>query len=96
MSTEFNEYEFGEVVRVFDTVTVSGAPADPSTITLTIRKPDGTIATPATTHDGLGLFHADVATDQAGTWRYRFSGTGAAAGAGEKAFRVRASRVLDG
>jgi hypothetical protein len=77
----------GDMLRVYVTFTnAAGVVADPSGVTLTVLKPDGT-------HDaytsgfinidgsvktiGNGQFRRDVTLTQSGTWRARWDGTGA-------------------
>lgn len=91
------QYEIGQLVclavRFFDR---RGKNTDPATVTLQVKKPDGTI-TPYTylagevTRDGLGLFHRNVTIDAAGRWAYRFVATGGGQAAGERVFTVKPS-----
>lgn len=65
----------------------SGVDADPSAVTLRLRRPDGSTLvyawpTPgagelALNREALGRFYADVLLDQAGEWRYTLRGSGA-------------------
>lgn len=94
-----SRYPLGQPIRLPTTVrdTATGALVDPTTLTLTIRKPDGTDL-PAYTwnpgavvRDALGTFHLDVpATDLAVVDRYRFKwvSTGPGAGVGLGSFDV--------
>jgi hypothetical protein len=86
-----------------DAFTTNGDPTDPTTVTLTIKKPDLTLLVygwPAAGADGVltresaGRFYAELTYDQAGTWRYRLEGTGAAVAAEESFVKVSASKVL--
>lgn len=79
-----------------------GAAADPTTVTLTVTKPDGTTTvytaggTPplALTRESIGRYWVDVALDQAGVWTWVLAGTGAVATSQTYAFRVQpAGRV---
>lgn len=64
---------------------ISGAATDPTSVTLTVRKPDGTLLSygyPTGTDGNLtkettGRFYYDVAIDQNGLWHWRLSGEGA-------------------
>ena len=50
-----NAYDIGDLVRVSVVFKdSSGVDADPTAVTLTIRKPDLTTSTPATTKDSVG------------------------------------------
>jgi hypothetical protein len=86
-----------------DAFTTDGAPTDPSTVTLTIKKPDLTLLVygwPSPAVDGIleresaGRFYAEVTYDQAGTWNYRLEGTGAAVAAEEGRVKISKSKVL--
>lgn len=92
-------FDIGDLITLRATFreNVDSAPteADPTLVVCRVKKPDGNVSTPAVTNDaGLGKFSVEVALDQAGTWRYRFEGTGAVIAAGERRFRVRRSEVL--
>lgn len=83
--------------------TTGGAATDPTTVTLTIVKPDQTVlvygwptagATGTLTRESAGRFYAEVTYDQSGSWTYRLEGTGAVVAAEEGRVRVSRSRVL--
>lgn len=80
MST--NNYTVGTLVRVSTVVTqiVGGSPIDPTTITLTLELPDGTIVdlTSAIVRDSTGNYHADYTPVAFGLHQYEWAGTGAA------------------
>jgi hypothetical protein len=87
--------DVGDVVTLFaDFKNTAGAAADPTVVTVTVRKPDGTTATPAVTHPSLGRYEATLALDQHGTWDFRWLGTGDVAAAEEGSITVRRSRVI--
>lgn len=61
--------------------TVSGSNTDPTTVSLFVRKPDGTTATytyaaSAITKDSTGHFSKQITLDQRGVWYYAWTGTG--------------------
>lgn len=85
-----NTYDIGDAVVLTATFSVA-----PTTVTLTLRAPDGTESTPAVSSTG-GTSTATVVTTQAGIYRYRWEGTGAAVAAEEGAFRVRRRMVGGG
>jgi hypothetical protein len=74
-----NTYPQGKTVHLSTTIrNDAGQIADASTVTATVRKPDGTEATYTggqVSHDGLGVYSIAVALDQAGPWVYRFDST---------------------
>ena len=89
-----NSYDRGDQVRLSLTTQVGGADADPTVLTLKIKKPDQT----TTSHvygvdilvikDATGKYRYDVTLDQSGEWAYRWEATGAVVGAEENAFYV--------
>jgi len=76
--------------------------ADPTTVTITVTKPDGTVTTyayngtPALTRESIGRYWVDVALDQPGTWKWTFTGTGNVATSQTYAFTVRAAGQVSG
>lgn len=92
-------YDIGDQVRVTATLTdLAGTATDPTAVTLTVRKPDGTSTSytygaGTVTKSATGVYYKDVDVDQAGEWNYRWTGTGALVVAEEGQFYVRARRV---
>lgn len=88
-------YDIGDEVRLSVAFTdAAGAAADPTTVTCTVRKPDGSTLTPTATSTGsTGAYRADIQPDQTGNWYYRFAGTGALVAAEEGQFYVRTRRA---
>ena len=94
-----NTYDKGDLVTISASFKANGAAADPTNVTLRIKKPDDSdhlvYVWPAdVVRDGLGEFHKDIVLttdDPDGVWTYRFEGTGAVVQAGEGRFRVRES-----
>jgi hypothetical protein len=81
---------------------VEGAPADPTTVTLTIQKPDATTlvytwptAGPngVLTRESAGRFYRDVAIDQSGRWTQSMVGTGNVTAAAQSRTRVSRSYI---
>lgn len=71
--------------------------ADPTLVTVMLRKPDGTenSYTAEVDNPSVGVYTFETPTfldGEEGTWYYRFKGTGAVVGAEEGWFTVRASR----
>lgn len=67
-----------ELATVRNTFSVNGSPTNPTTTTLTITSPTNVVTTPSASNPSTGLFTADVTCNEAGTWLYRWDGTGAA------------------
>ena len=75
-----------------------GTAADPTTVTLNVREPDGTVtsytyALAEITRAGAGDYYKVITLDAAGIWSWEFVGTGAVAAATSGSFRVRVSAV---
>lgn len=86
-------YDIGDEVRLSVAFTdADGVAADPTTVTCTVRKPDGSTLTPSATGSS-GSYHADIQPDQTGNWHYRFAGTGALVAAEEGQFYVRVRKA---
>jgi uncharacterized protein YfaS (alpha-2-macroglobulin family) len=90
-------YDRGDLVRVSVNFQVDGVATDPTAVTLKVRKPDGTVDTFTfvggdVVKDSTGNYHHDINTTAgpAGVWSYRFEGIGAAQGAEEAEFIVKA------
>ncbi len=94
------DYETGATVRITGTFKAASVAADPSAPTAKYKSPAGTVTTlvyptdAALVKDGVGVYHFDIDVSEAGTWRYRLSGTGSAKAAGEGTFIARRSGVL--
>lgn len=78
----------------------SNVAADPTTVTLKVKNPAGTVTTytyagGTVTKDGTGAYHKDFTIpssgDSVGGWEYRYEGTGAVTAAVENVFDVRES-----
>jgi hypothetical protein len=70
--------EVGTQVQLNNTARdLSGAAVNTPALSLTVQKPDGTQTSPVVTNTGsAGLYTAQVATDQAGLWLYRWTASG--------------------
>lgn len=91
-------YDLGDLVRcsaVFKNA--AGTNTDPTTVTAKVKTPTGVTTTyvygtdVALVRDSAGNYHVDITTTEAGTWSYRFVGTGAVVQADETVFYVEAS-----
>ena len=78
--------------------TDAGVLTDPTTVTLTVQDPAGVEVTytylsgdGVIVRDGTGRFHADYLPALAGTYEWRWAGTGAAHAPAEGRFKVRPS-----
>ncbi len=88
-------YDIGDIARISAPFRdITNVLADPTVVTASVRKPDGTItnyvvASAQIIRDGVGLYHLDIGPlDQAGDWFYRFVGTGTVATSAEGTFYV--------
>lgn len=93
-----NEYDLGDMVRVSASFTnIDGVAADPTAVTLQVRRPDTSITTytygadPEIVKTDVGQYRADLDIDQEGTWRFRWAGVGAVQAAHESVFYIRDS-----
>lgn len=68
---------------------------DPTTVVLTVEKPNGTTVNPTVSHPSTGLYTAAVtpATGEHGRWWYAFVGTGDVPARQERFFMVRKQQV---
>jgi len=95
-------YDEGETVRLGAIFKVGLVNTDPTTVTLRVKNPAGTIT--VSTYGGVapldvlksatGIYYKDVLMNVEGTWWYRCEGTGTAAGAAEAFVKVKASRII--
>ncbi|WP_084963752.1 head-tail connector protein [Thermoactinospora rubra] len=83
-------FAFGAAARLSTEVRVNGTLTNATTISLTILRPDGTTDGPFTpVNDGIGLYHYDYTSAQAGRHIARWTTTGPV-GADEESFDVAA------
>lgn len=86
-----NAYDIGALVRLTGTFKdIDGAVTDPTTVTVTVVDPLGTSTDYSPTKDSTGVYHydLDLTGATAGTWRYKFQGTGACQAAEWASFYV--------
>jgi hypothetical protein len=88
-----NSYAKGSTVRFACTFQVAGVDTDPTAVTLRVKDPAGTTtvytyALGQLTKDATGIYSMALLLSTAGTWYYRWEGTGAAAGADEDSLNV--------
>jgi hypothetical protein len=87
-------FDVGDAPTLSTTVTdVAGTPTD-ATMALAVTKPDGTTASPSITHGGTGVYTAVVTVDQAGTWFYTWTASGAVVAVDAGQFAVVSPRPL--
>lgn len=96
-----NTHSIGAGVRLRATIAdVDGEALDPSSIVVRVRKPDGSVVVftgGQIVRESAGIYHCDTdIADLAGDYwqRWEVTGPSPVKGAEEKAFRVRASKVL--
>lgn len=76
---------------------ITGAAADPTTVSLELKKPDGTDvvygyptgADGNLTKETTGRYYRDVSLDQAGLWQWTLAGTGVVETSEQGSFFVR-------
>jgi len=76
-----NQINIGDIVTLTGTFKVGSTLTDPTTVTLRVQLPDGTVVEytyPATvSKTSTGIFYKDYTVTQAGLHTYWFIGTGA-------------------
>lgn len=89
------DYQIGDqpTVTGYFTAIDTGLPANPSAITIQVRKPDGTVTSYTqadATNPAVGTwrFSFPAPLDQDGLWRVRFAGTAGVVAAAETSFSV--------
>ena len=97
VTSDAARYDVGDAVALWGHfATAQGVPADPTTVTLTVRAPDASETTytgAQLTHASVGAYSAVLVVSQAGLYRYRWAGTGAVQEASEGSFSVRSQTV---
>lgn len=98
MSQQTNKYFIGAAPTLLGVFRdEAGGLIDPTTVSLKVKKPDGTplvFTYPAdVVKQSTGRYTVKVQTDQAGRWYYRWEATGQGQGADERDFEVKASNV---
>lgn len=48
----------------------------PTSVTVTVRAPNGTLSNPAVTNPSTGLYQTTFNLNQQGVWRFQFQGNG--------------------
>lgn len=88
-------YKKGQRVRCEVTFKVNAVLTDPTAITFKYRKPDGTTVTHlygnpdnVVKRSDVGLYYAEVITDQLKEWVFRFEGTGTCTAVEEQSFQI--------
>jgi uncharacterized protein YfaS (alpha-2-macroglobulin family) len=86
----YGKYSWGSVVHLEANFKRpdTGAAYDPDAVELTIIQPDGTQLVPSPNREAEGRYVYEILASMAGTWEYRFDGTGTLAAGGRKAFTV--------
>jgi hypothetical protein len=83
-----NQYQVGDLVPLQATFRDSTGTLANTTVTLTVRAPDGTVTTPTPTNPSAGVYRYDLAATQPGLWWYTFKGSGAVQTAERNSFHV--------
>lgn len=83
-----NTYTVGDQATLTASfIDITGASIDPTTVTFSVRRPDGTTVTPTVVHVSTGIYQATQVLNTPGVWKWKAIGTGTA---------VAASRPDDG
>ena len=77
-----NTYTVGDQLTLTASfVALGGTFVDPTTVTVNVHKPNGTIVTPSVTHASTGVYTVQQSLDVPGNWMWKAVGTGAAVAA---------------
>jgi hypothetical protein len=83
-------YDKGDIVRCHATFyDETDTLVDPDIVTFKVKRPGGGTFVETAERSSTGLYTAEVAPTTEGVWKYRFEGTGDAAGAAEGSFYVK-------
>lgn len=75
-----NTYQVDTLIRLTGAFTLADnvTPADPTTVTIWMQAPDGTVqSTASVVRDGVGLYHYDFTVTEIGPYIYKWQGQGA-------------------
>lgn len=96
--TSTTTFDVGDLVKLTAAFTNSaGAPSDPAGLSFKVKDPNGNVTTYVYGIDSqvvrasAGNYYVEVSATLAGTWYYRFAGTGNGQAADEGSFSVEAS-----
>ena len=92
-----NTFSLGSRIRLSANFKdLNNADIDPTTVTLLIKKPDGTIQTESNTpaKDAVGKYHFDITLSQVGDYFYRYECDGTAIAQAERKIVVQKSNIL--
>lgn len=99
MSHAIGQYDLGDAVRCTALFrNLAGVLFDPTTVSVSVRKPDGTITTKVYGTDAeviktsVGNYYIDVNGNASGNWFYRWFSTGTGQAAAERPFIIRRSQ----
>lgn len=89
-------YKWNHAVRMSAEFYLSGVLTNPTTVTLSIDSPSGSVITITdATNDSTGKYHYDYTPPIAGSYQYQFDGTGAVVAAAEGSFSVSPKSSMD-
>jgi len=86
-------FDVGDVASLDYELRVAGVLTD-ATVAVTVTAPDGTVSHPSATHNSTGSYTATFTVDQAGTWQYVFTASGAATDVERGNIQVYAAGVI--
>lgn len=92
-----NLYTRGQQAKLTaDYKDVNGVLTDPTTPTVKVRKPDGSVVADSPVRDTTGQYHYVVTLDTDGVWAYRFESSGNLTTASEATLIVKRSAFGNG
>lgn len=92
-------YDVGDVVELDFYFTDANGPVDPTTVTVLVRAPDGTVTTYTYANNDIdkvavGHYRLDLPVDADGRWRVRAVSTGTGQAAVQAQFEVQKPNVV--
>ena len=96
--TSTTTFDVGDLVKLTAAFTNSaGAASDPAGLTFKVKNPNGNVTTYVYGTDSevvkasVGNYYVEISATLAGTWHYRFAGTGNGQAADEGSFSIETS-----
>jgi hypothetical protein len=83
----------GSMYEIRVSISDPNGPADPTTLVVQVKKPSGSVFSPAISRVGTGIYVSSFVLDEAGVYSYRWQGTGIATGVCVGSFHVQSSNL---
>lgn len=84
--------DIGDLVRITARFTdADNEPADPTSVSILVREPNGNESTMSVSNPSVGVYYAEQSIDASNCWWFRAKGTGTIEAAVERVLMVRAT-----